>query len=109
MWIEIIQFVIMLCAVISRGPRGPCGLKCSSHFFHYRRFESRPARALWIINERIITVVGAILGKSDFVKRCNCTDITKNRFKHQIKNDDIFLTYISRLLPMEKTAYEFVH
>lgn len=65
-------------------------------------------------NERIIpasglAVVGAILGKSDFVKRCNCTDITKNRFKHQIKNDDIFLTYISRLLPMEKTAYEFVH
>lgn len=73
------------------------------------RKTSRPARALWIINERIITVVGAIMGKSDFVKRCNCTDITKNRFKHQIKNDDIFLTYISRLLPMEKTAYEFVH
>ena len=74
-----------------------------------RQYPSRPAGALWIINERIITVVGAILGKSDFVKRCNCTDITKNRFKHQIKNDDIFLTYISRLLPMEKTAYEFVH
>ncbi len=38
-------------------------------------------------NERIIptsglAVVGAILGKSDFVKRCNCMDVTKNRSRH---------------------------
>ena len=51
-------------------------------------------------NERIIpasglAVVGAILGKSDFVKRCNRMDVTPNRSQHQIKNGDILLTYIS--------------
>ena len=64
-------------------------------------------------NERIIpasglAVVGAILGKSDFVKRCNRMDVTKNRSQHQIKNGDILLTYIG-LLTMGKPAYESVH
>ena len=50
-------------------------------------------------NERIIpasglAVVGAILGKSDFVKHCNRMDVTPNRSQHQIKNGDILLTYI---------------
>ena len=41
-------------------------------------------------NERIIpasglAVVGAILGKSDFVKRCNRMDVTPNRSQHQKK------------------------
>ena len=41
-------------------------------------------------NERIIpasglAVVGAILGKCDFVKRCNRMDVTPNRSQHQIK------------------------
>ncbi len=50
-------------------------------------------------NERIIpsgglAVVGAILGKSDFVKRLNRMDVTKNRSQHQIKNGDVLLTYI---------------
>ena len=58
-------------------------------------------------NERIIpasglAVVGAILGKSDFMKRCNRMDVTKNRSQHQIKNGDILLT-------MGKPAYESVH
>lgn len=49
-------------------------------------------------NERIIpsgglAVVGAILGKSDFVKRLNRMDVTPNRSQHQIKNGDILLTY----------------
>lgn len=53
-------------------------------------------------NERIIpasglAVVDAILGKSDFVKRCNRMDVTKNRSQHQIKNGDILLTYIGLL------------
>lgn len=53
-------------------------------------------------NERIIpasglAVVGAILGKSDFVKRCNRMDVTPNRSQHQIKNGDILLTYIGML------------
>lgn len=53
-------------------------------------------------NERIIpasglAVVGAILGKSDFVKQLNRMDVTKNRSQHQIKNGDILLTYIGQL------------
>ena len=44
-------------------------------------------------NERIIpasglAVVGAILGKSDFVKHCNRMDVTPNRSQHQIKNGE---------------------
>lgn len=64
-------------------------------------------------NERIIpsgglAVVGAILGKSDFVKRCNRMDVTKNRSQHQIKNGDVFLTYIG-MLCMGKPQFEAVH
>lgn len=64
-------------------------------------------------NERIIpasglAVVGAILGKSDFVKRCNRMDVTPNRSQHQIKNGDILLTYIS-MLCMGKPEFQAVH
>lgn len=64
-------------------------------------------------NERIIpasglAVVGAILGKSDFVKRCNRMDVTRNRSHHQIKNGDILLTYIG-MLCMGKPQYGAVH
>lgn len=64
-------------------------------------------------NERIIpasglSVVGAILGKSDFVKRCNRMDVTPNRSQHQIKNGDILLTYIG-MLCMGKPQYQAVH
>ena len=50
-------------------------------------------------NERIIlsggfAVVGAILGKSDFVKRCNRMKVDCNHTQHQIKNGDIMLAYI---------------
>ena len=60
-------------------------------------------------NERIVpasglSVVGAILGKSDFVKRCNRMDVTPNRSQHQIKNGDILLTYIG-MLCMGKHQY----
>lgn len=60
-------------------------------------------------NERIVpasglSVVGAILGKSDFVKRCNRMDVTPNRSQHQIKNGDILLTYIG-MLYMGKPQY----
>lgn len=59
-------------------------------------------------NERIIpasglAVVGAILGKSDFVKRCNRMDVTKNRSQHQIKNGDILLTYIGLSMSLMMT------
>ena len=41
-------------------------------------------------NERIIpasglAVVGALLGKSDFIKKLNRMDVTSNRSQHQIK------------------------
>ena len=63
-------------------------------------------------NERIIpasglAVVGSILGKSDFVKRCNRMDVTPNRSQNQIKNGDVLLTYIG-LLTIGKPAYESV-
>lgn len=64
-------------------------------------------------NERIIpagglSVVGALLGKSDFVKKLNRMDITKNRSQHQIKNGDILLTYLG-MLCMGKPYFEAVH
>ena len=45
-------------------------------------------------NERVIpasglAVVGALLGKSNFTKKLNHMDVTKNRSQHQIKNGDI--------------------
>lgn len=64
-------------------------------------------------NERIIpagglSVVGALLGKSDFVKKLNRMDVTKNRSQHQIKNGDILLTYLG-MLCMGKPYFEAVH
>jgi len=59
-------------------------------------------------NERIIpasglAVVGALLGKSDFIKKLNRMDVTSNR--SQIKNDDIVLTYLG-MLCMGKPYFE---
>ena len=64
-------------------------------------------------NERIIpagglSVVAALLGKSDFVKKLNRMDVTKNRSQHQIKNCDILLTYLG-MLCMGKPYFEAVH
>lgn len=64
-------------------------------------------------DERIIpagglSVVGAILAKSNFVKKLNRMDVTKNRSQHQIKNGDIILTYIG-MLCMGKPYFEAVH
>ena len=64
-------------------------------------------------DERIIpagglAVVGAILGKSDFIKKMNRMDVTQNRSQHQIKNGDILLTYLG-MLCMGKPYYEAVH
>ena len=64
-------------------------------------------------NERIIpasglAVVGALLGKSGFIKKLNRMDITSNRSQHQIKNGDIVLTYLG-MLCMGKPYFETVH
>ena len=64
-------------------------------------------------NERIIpagglAVVGALLGKCDFIKKINRMDVTPNRSQLQIKNGDILLTYIG-MLCMGKPYFEAVH
>ena len=64
-------------------------------------------------NEHIIpagglSVVGAILVKSDFAKKCNRMDVTSNRSQHQIKNGDILLAYIG-MLCMGKPPFDSVH
>ena len=64
-------------------------------------------------NERIIpasglAVVGALLGKSGFIKKLNRMDVTSNRSQHQIKNGDIVLTYLG-MLCMGKPYCEAVH
>ena len=62
--------------------------------------------------ERLITpsglsLVGVLLGKSDFVKRCNRASVSAKRSQPQIKNGDILLTYIG-LLCQGKTDFESV-
>ncbi len=64
-------------------------------------------------NERIIpasglAVVGAVLGKIDFIKKLNRMDVTANRSQHQIKNGDIILTYLG-MLCMGKPYFEAIH
>ena len=64
-------------------------------------------------NERIIpasglAVVGALLGKSGFIKKLNRMDVTSDRSQHQIKNGDIVLTYLG-MLCMGKPYFEAVH
>lgn len=62
----------------------------------------------YIIPAGGLAVVGAVLDKSDFVKRCNHMDVTQNRFQHQIKNGDSLLTYTG-MLCMGKSVFESVH
>ena len=61
-------------------------------------------------DERLITpsglsIIGGMLGKSDFVKRCNRIPIDKKRSEYQIKDGDILLTYIG-LLCQGKVNYD---
>lgn len=74
-----------------------------------------PAQTITVeyTNERIIpasglAVVGALLGKSDFVKKLNRMDVSPKRSQHQIKNGDCLLTAIG-LLCMGKPYFEAVH
>ena len=64
-------------------------------------------------NERLITpsglsLVGQLLGKSDFIKYCNNMKVDGKRSQSQIKNGDILLSYIG-LLCQGKTAYDAIH
>ena len=53
-------------------------------------------------DERLITpsglsLGGQMLGKSDFIKKCNNMKIDGKRSQNQIKNGDILLSYIGLL------------
>ena len=50
-------------------------------------------------------LVGQLLGKSRFIKKCNTMKVDGKRSQSQIKNGDILLSYIG-LLCQGKTAYE---
>lgn len=63
-----------------------------------------------VSEERPITpsslfLVGQLLGKSRFIKKCNTMKVDGKRSQSQIKNGDILLSYIG-LLCQGKTAYE---
>ena len=63
-------------------------------------------------NERLITpsglnIVGGMLGKSNFVKRCNRIPVDKKRSEHQIKDGDVLLSYIG-LLCQGKVDFEAI-
>ena len=72
----------------------------------------KPQIKVVFTNERLITpsgltIVGGMLGKSDFVKQCNRIPVDKKRSEPQIKDGDILLTYIG-LLCQGKTEFEAV-
>ena len=52
--------------------------------------------------------MGALLGKSGFIKKLNRMDVTSNRLQHQIKNGAIVLTYLG-MLCIGKPYFESVH
>ena len=73
----------------------------------------KPRFKVVFINERIITpsglgIIGGMLGKSDFVKRCNRSPVDKKRTEPQIRNGDILLTYIG-LLCQAKPHFDAVN
>ena len=73
---------------------------------------SKPQIKVVFSNERLITpsglnIVGGMLGKSNFVKRCNRIPVGKKRSEPQIKDGDILLTFIG-LLCQGKADYESV-
>ena len=64
-------------------------------------------------NERLITpsglsLVGQMLGKSSFIKKCNNMKVDGKRSQSQIKNGDILLSYIG-LLCQGKTSYDSIN
>ena len=73
---------------------------------------SKPQIKVVFSDERLITpsglnIVGGMLGKSNFVKRCNRIPVDKKRSEPQIKDGDILLTYIG-LLCQGKVEFEAV-
>ena len=67
-------------------------------------------KIIQLSEERPITpsslfLVGQLLGKSRFIKKCNTMKVDGKRSQSQIKNGDILLSYIG-LLCQGKTAYE---
>ena len=72
----------------------------------------KPGFEIEFSDERLITpsglsIIGGMLGKSNFIKHCNRIPVDKKRSEPQIKNGDILLTYIG-LLCQGKTEYDTV-
>ena len=66
-------------------------------------------KIIQLSEERLITpsglfLVGQLLGKSRFIKKCNTMKVDSKRSQSQIKNGDILLSYIG-LLCQGKTIY----
>jgi len=61
-----------------------------------------------IIPAGSLAVIGAILGKSDFIKKLNRMDVTANRSHHLIKNGDIVLTSLG-MMCMGRPYFEAIH
>ena len=64
-------------------------------------------------NERLITpsglsLAGQLLGKSNFIKKCNNMKVDGKRSQSQIKNGDILLSYIG-LLCQGNTSYDAIN
>ena len=64
-------------------------------------------------NDRLITpsglsFVGQLLGKSNFIKKCNNMKVDGKRSRSQIKNGDILLFYIG-ILCQGKTSYDAIN
>ena len=77
-------------------------------------YEVNPMKKIIITcsSERLITpsgltLVGQMLGKSSFIKKCNNMKVDGKRSQSQIKNGDILLSYIG-LLCQGKTAFESI-
>ena len=59
-------------------------------------------KIIQLSEERLITpsglfLVGQLLGKSRFIKKCNTMKVDSKRSQSQIKNGDILLSYIGLL------------
>lgn len=73
----------------------------------------KPGIKVVLSNERLVTpsglaIIGAMLGKSDFVKWCNRILVDKKRSEPQIKDGDILLTFIG-LLCQGKPQFDAVN
>ena len=81
--------------------------------YQYTRWMLMKKLVIEFSNERLITpsglsLVGQMLGKSNFIKKCNNMKVDGKRSQSQIKNGDILLSYIG-LLCQGKTSHDAIN